>query len=84
MIEDRSIQILCYNIETVLVEKIETILSRGTVNTRMRDFYDIYLLQKNESEEIRYDILSKALKATAERRLTSYILDDAKNSYNHK
>lgn len=33
-----------YNIETVIAEKLETIISRGTANTRMRDFYDIYIL----------------------------------------
>ncbi|MCK5757926.1 MAG: nucleotidyl transferase AbiEii/AbiGii toxin family protein, partial [Clostridiales bacterium] len=73
MLEDRSIHILSYNIETVLAEKIETILSRGTVNTRMRDFYDIYMLQKIEGEEIRYNTLNKVLKATANSRLTLYI-----------
>ena len=40
MFEERSIPLLAYNLETVLAEKIETIISRGTLNTRMRDYYD--------------------------------------------
>ena len=41
MLEDRSIDIWAYNLETVLAEKLETIITRTTTNTRMRDFYDI-------------------------------------------
>lgn len=41
--EDRSIMINSYNIETILSEKIETVLRRGTFNSRMKDYYDIYL-----------------------------------------
>lgn len=40
MLEDRSIQVLSYTLETVLAEKIETVIARGIQNTRMRDFYD--------------------------------------------
>ena len=43
MLEDRSIDIWAYNLETVLAEKLETIITRTTTNTRMRDFYDIYI-----------------------------------------
>lgn len=44
MFEERSLSILAYSIETVLAEKFETIISRGTANSRMRDFYDIHRL----------------------------------------
>jgi predicted nucleotidyltransferase component of viral defense system len=44
LFEDRNIEILAYNLETVLAEKFETIISRGILNTRARDFYDIYIL----------------------------------------
>lgn len=44
MFEDRSIRIMAYNLETVLAEKFETIVTRGVTNSRMRDFYDIYIL----------------------------------------
>ena len=44
MFEDRTISLMTYNIETVLAEKLETIVSRGILNSRMKDFYDIYIL----------------------------------------
>jgi predicted nucleotidyltransferase component of viral defense system len=55
-----------YNIETVMAEKLETILSRGTFNTRPRDFYDIFILATTQ----KYDkiLLKEALSATAEHR----------------
>lgn len=77
MLEDRCIDILAYNIETVLAEKLETIVSRATTNTRMRDFYDIHIL----SELYRYSILPStlcaALIATAKKRGTFKYLIDA-------
>ena len=39
MFEDRSISVLSYNLETLLAEKMQTILARGLANTRMRDFF---------------------------------------------
>ena len=42
MFEDRTISLLTYNVETLLAEKIQTILARGIANTRLRDFYDVY------------------------------------------
>ena len=44
LIENRSISLKSYNKETVLAEKLQTILARGILNTRMRDFYDIHEL----------------------------------------
>lgn len=55
-----------YNIETVLAEKIETILRRGVFNTRPRDFYDIYIL--GTTQDFDKDIFKNAIKATAEHR----------------
>lgn len=43
MLEDRVIEVWAYNLETVLAEKIETIITRDVTNTRMRDFYDIHI-----------------------------------------
>ena len=45
MFEERYITLWAYNLETVLAEKIETVLSRSVLNTRLRDFYDLYVLQ---------------------------------------
>lgn len=68
LLEDRCIDILAYNLETVLAEKIETIISRGIANTRMRDFYDVYILLKLQGYNIDNDLLTKALIATAKKR----------------
>ena len=51
MLEDRTIEVWAYNLETVLAEKLETVVSRNVTNTRMRDFYDIYILQKLYGEQ---------------------------------
>lgn len=48
MFENRNISIMTYNLETILAEKFETIISRGILNSRMRDFYDIYALLESE------------------------------------
>ena len=68
MFEDRSIPLMVYPLETVLAEKLETILSRSTLNSRMRDFYDIQILHESFSQEINNSTLAKALTATAEKR----------------
>ena len=68
MFEDRTIPLRSYNIETSLAEKLETIIARGAANTRMRDFYDIYLIVQQD----RYDaaVVKAALAATSKGRNT--------------
>ncbi len=68
MLENRSIDILAYNIETVLAEKMETIISRGILNTRMRDFYDLHILRVLQSDNIDRSLLAEAFKATSVKR----------------
>ena len=68
LFEDRTISILAYNLETVLAEKLETLLSRGTANTRMRDFYDIFALKNTQSHNIDNDVLKNAFRNTSEKR----------------
>lgn len=43
LLEDRNISVLAYNLETIMAEKLETVITRGDQNTRPRDYYDIYL-----------------------------------------
>ena len=74
MFDDRSISVWAYNLETVLAEKIETILSRGVANTRPRDYYDVYILWKLRKEECDAKILKTALIHTAEKRGSINIL----------
>lgn len=68
LLENRSISVLAYNLETVLSEKLETIIARGDQNTRPRDYYDVYILTKLQAENIHPDALEKALSATAQKR----------------
>lgn len=68
LFEDRSISILAYNLETVLAEKLETIFSRGTTTTRMRDYYDVHILTTLRRQDINWNLFSEAFKNTAEKR----------------
>ncbi|MEG1142277.1 MAG: nucleotidyl transferase AbiEii/AbiGii toxin family protein [Clostridia bacterium] len=65
LFEDRSINILAYNIETIMSEKLEAIITRGIDNTRLRDFYDIYTLFKL------YNIDTKLLKIAVKEKFKS-------------
>ena len=68
LLTDRQIDVYAYTIETVLAEKMETILSRVEANSRMRDFYDIYLIYTKEFNIIRIDILKEAINKTLKKR----------------
>jgi len=72
--EEDTIGVWAYNIETVLAEKVETILRRGELNTRPRDFYDVYIL--THTQEYNDSIFKEALKKTAEHRETTHIFID--------
>lgn len=78
MFEDRNISLKAYNLETLLGEKIETVISRGTANTRMRDFYDIHTISTHKTERIDYEILQKALLTTSKKRNTLDLIEDYK------
>ena len=68
MFEDGSVKVLSYPLETVLAEKLETVISRGIANTRGRDYYDIYILLRLKSGEIDRAFLRDAVAATASKR----------------
>jgi predicted nucleotidyltransferase component of viral defense system len=68
LLEPRSIKVLAYNLETVMAEKLETVISRGDQNTRSRDYYDIFILHKLRWQNIKPDSLHLALVATATKR----------------
>lgn len=76
MLEDRSIEVLAYNIETILAEKVETMLFRSTLNTRMRDFFDVWALTKLDCR-IDKRLFAEALSATAKNR--GHEIDPEKN-----
>lgn len=77
--EKKSIDVWAYNIETILAEKVETILRRGILNTRPRDFYDVYILTKTRGDMINKKTFSTALTATAEKRLSIATIQDREN-----
>lgn len=70
LLDDRSIKLWSYNLETILAEKLQTVLARGLLNTRMRDFYDIRTLLSIYEEEIDENVLKDAFEATCKKRET--------------
>ncbi|EEC89804.1 nucleotidyl transferase AbiEii/AbiGii toxin family protein [Holdemanella biformis] len=75
LLEDKSIQLWSYNLETILAEKIQTILSRGLLNTRMRDFYDVTTLFDRYNDQINYNDLLLAFDKTCSKRETLSLLE---------
>ena len=77
MLEERTIDVWAYNLETVLAEKLETVISRNITNTRMRDFYDIHILLKLYGNTLDGNVLGEALQATAKKRGTEKYMSNA-------
>ncbi|MDO4544183.1 MAG: nucleotidyl transferase AbiEii/AbiGii toxin family protein [Clostridia bacterium] len=78
MLENRYISVLAYNLETVLAEKLETIISRGDQSTRPRDYYDVYILTKLQRHNLELRFLRQSLYATAHKRGSSEIVRNGK------
>ena len=76
MFDDEKLDIWSYNLETVLAEKLETIVARSTLNTRMRDFYDIHILWTEMQSEINLKILEQAIINVARKRGTLHLFDN--------
>lgn len=68
ILKDEVIYLWAYNIETVLAEKLETILSRAEANSRTRDYYDVYMICEMYLESINIIDLKKAVRKTFEKR----------------
>ncbi len=66
--ENRCLKIMTYNIESIIAEKFQTLISRGILNSRMKDYYDLYYLIKYKSYS--EDILQNAIEKTFNRRNT--------------
>lgn len=75
--EDKVIEVWAYNIETILAEKVETILRRGVLNTRLRDFYDVYVIA--ERQKLNRKLFAAALNATSQHRGSLAALEDKEN-----
>lgn len=76
MFEGRKIAILGYNLETIFSEKLETIITRGTANTRIRDYYDVYLLFQLYKNAITHSHMAEAFYRTVQKRGTHNIIKD--------
>jgi len=77
--EDKKIPIMAYNLETIIAEKFHSLITRGVLNTRMKDFYDLYILINTKRNNIKDNVLSKAVIETFNKRNTIY---DIKEFYN--
>lgn len=75
MMEDRSIKLWSYNLETVLGEKLQTVMARGILNTRMRDFYDVYTLLLRYESDIDWTVFKQAFEATCKKRNSSELVE---------
>lgn len=80
MLEDRKINVWSYNIETIIAEKFESIIKRGVLGTRIRDFYDIYMLMNTQNKNIDMNVLKNAILETAKHRESTDIIKDWKET----
>lgn len=76
LFDDRSIDIVAYNLENILAEKLETILSRGIANTRSRDYYDVYVMTKLRWDTINFASLKSAFLSTLKSRNAENIINN--------
>ena len=76
---NQTIDVWAYNLETVLAEKLETIISRGVASTRPRDRYDLFTLFKLRKNQIDFTILKRAVENTSEKRNSKELIQNWKN-----
>lgn len=73
--EDKTIDIMAYTIETIIAEKLESIISKNITTTRAKDFYDMYVIVNNHIDKIDKNILIKAIKRTFKHRNTNFNIE---------
>lgn len=76
--EDKKINIMAYNIETIIAEKFESIISKNITTTRAKDFYDLYVLMNKHKNDINNNNLVKAIENTFNKRNTEFSIDNFK------
>lgn len=76
MLEDCCISLWSYSLETLLAEKLQTILVRGLLNTRMRDLYDICILLSVYRTNINIQNMKDAFRATCNKRDSLYLVEN--------
>ena len=76
MFENRDISIKAYNLQTILAEKIESILARNVTNTRLRDYYDVYILLSTRHFEMQKSDIQTAVRQKSEERGTTIYVEN--------
>lgn len=79
---DEKIEIMAFNKETVIAEKFETVIKNTETNTRLKDFYDLYILVKEHWNEIDKNTMVRAIKNTCKRRESLEILEQFEERFN--
>ena len=82
LFDNETINIMTYNYETIIAEKFETIISRNIDNTRMKDYYDLYMFTNVKWNEIDKDVLKQAIQNTSKRRDTNEFINEADSYIN--
>ena len=77
LFDNETINIMTYNYETIIAEKFETIISRNIDNTRMKDYYDLYMFVNLKWNDINKETLRKAIINTSKARETLDYIDNA-------
>jgi len=72
MFDNSYISIMSFNLETIVAEKFETFITDNIMNTRTKDFYDLYIILTKFYDEINKEVLVKAVKNTFKRRETNF------------
>ena len=81
MFDDSYISIMAFNKETIIAEKFETFITDNILNTRAKDFYDLYILLTKFYNEINKDILVKAIKNTFKRREANFNMENLEKTF---
>ena len=82
LFDNETINIMTYNYETIIAEKFETIISRNIDNTRMKDYYDLYMFVNLKWNDINKETLRKAIINTSKNRETISYIENANDYIN--
>jgi len=77
LFDNETISILSYNYETIIAEKYESIISRNIDNSRMKDYYDLYMFVKLKFDDINKEVLYQAVRNTSKKRGTTNDIDNS-------
>lgn len=81
MFDDSYINIMAFNLETIIAEKFETFITDNIMNTRNKDFYDLYMILENHNDKLNKEQLIKAINNTFERRNVEFDIDKIKSNF---